>query len=532
MQANIPKDNKKLEKYLEETKIKLEEALSEKKHLFEKINYLEEIINLIPGHVYWKNRAGIYQGCNGEMAKRLKLISNNEIIGKTVFELIPNHKELAEKACQEDEQIMTSNQRKNFEEEGLDAQDNPAVFMTNKVLLRDMEGKVKGLIGISLDITKQKQAHIAKQEFLQNMAHDLRTPLAGIIGLAQLQEMGLETLEESQEYGEMIHGAGNQLLELLNAVIKIIDTKHMTDPVKTETLDLSALAKEMQALMLPSMLSKELQFQLKLDESLPIVLSDRIKLKRILINLLSNAVKFTKAGEVSLDIKLLSIEDTQANVKISVSDTGIGMAQDTLDKIFDRFYRAHPSYLGEYSGFGLGLHLVKEGIKELHGEIKVYSEEGQGSQFVLHFKFPLAHKDLNKTENTRSLNKLIHKGSVLLAEDNALVRYAVKNLLEDIGYEVEEVVDGKAALEVLKSKTFRWALLDMGLPQIKGTEVCKQYRQWEKEMDKSHLPIFVLTGHSVEEVSKECKEAGVDKVFTKPLSQKIVHAIEVLSDVY
>lgn len=494
-------------------------------------DFFLSIISEAPGHFYWKDTEGIYRGANNAQAIFLGYKSGKDLVGKTDFDLFS--KEQAEVLWEIDRQVIETGKEYSIEETVNDHNGNRIIFFSRKITLYDpCTKKIIGIIGTSLDITKQKQAHIAKQEFLQNMAHDLRTPLAGIIGLAQLQEMGLETLEESQEYGEMIHGAGNQLLELLNAVIKIIDTKHMTDPVKTETLDLSALAKEMQALMLPSMLSKELQFQLKLDESLPIVLSDRIKLKRILINLLSNAVKFTKAGEVSLDIKLLSIEDTQANVKISVSDTGIGMAQDTLDKIFDRFYRAHPSYLGEYSGFGLGLHLVKEGIKELHGEIKVYSEEGQGSQFVLHFKFPLAHKDLNKTENTRSLNKLIHKGSVLLAEDNALVRYAVKNLLEDIGYEVEEVVDGKAALEVLKSKTFRWALLDMGLPQIKGSEVCKQYRQWEKEMDKSHLPIFVLTGHSVEEVSKECKEAGVDKVFTKPLSQKIVHAIEVLSDVY
>jgi two-component system aerobic respiration control sensor histidine kinase ArcB len=243
--------------------------------------------------------------------------------------------------------------------------------------------KIEYVMGISINITKIKQAH------LKNMAHDLRTPLTGMIGLAQLQEMGLDSLEEYKQYGQMICGAGNQLLELLNAVISTLDTEHMTDSVKVEPLDLSGFARELFVLMEPAVYTQGLKFKLEVDKDLPLIVSDRIKLKRILINLLSNAVKFTQQGKISLAIKLLSIENNHASIEMRVSDTGIGIAEENLTKIFDRFYRVHPAYLAEYTGHGMGLYLVKEALNLLGGEINVSSKQGEGTCFVLHFEFPL-----------------------------------------------------------------------------------------------------------------------------------------------
>jgi two-component system aerobic respiration control sensor histidine kinase ArcB len=253
-----------------------------------------------------------------------------------------------------------------------------------------------GVLGLAMDITQQKQAEQAKQAFLQNMAHDLRTPLAGIIGLASLQAIGdASTPEEVKDYGRMIHGAGEQLLELLNAVVNVIDTEHMTDSVKAEPLHLPELAKELYVLMEPSVQSKGLRFQIKLNDNLPTVLSDSIKLKRILLNLLSNAVKFTKRGKISLAVKLLSIRNKQATIEICISDTGIGIEEDKLEKIFDRFYRAHPSYSSPYSGYGIGLYLVKTALKLLGGKIKVSSKKGKGTCFTLQLRFLLSNEEAN-----------------------------------------------------------------------------------------------------------------------------------------
>ena len=218
-------------------------------------------------------------------------------------------------------------------------------------------------------------------------------------------------------------------------------------------------------------------------------------------------------------------------IEMRVSDTGIGIAKENLGKIFDRFYRAHPSYLAEYTGYGIGLYLVKETLALLDGTIDVSSEEGKGTCFTLHFKFPLADKNPEKIgENVQSTSevqsKSVHTGPVLIAEDNAIVLRVVKNLLKKAGYEVIATVDGKAALETLQNNRFAWALLDIGLPELKGTEACKQYRQWEKENNKPRLPIFALTGHSVDEVAGECRESGIDQIFTKPLTDKIIQEIE------
>lgn len=393
------------------------------------------------------------------------------------------------------------------------------------------------ILVISFDITDRKQAYIAKQEFLQNMAHDIRTPLSGVIGVAQLQEMGLtKDLEEAKEFGRMIHETGNQLLELLNTVINTIDTEHMTDPVKTEPLDLGGLARELQALFQPNLLTKQqLQLCLALDQQLPIVLTDRIKLKRILINILSNAIKFTKEGKITFGIRLLSVENNQANIEVTVTDTGIGIEQDKLDKIFDRFYRVHPSYLAEYEGYGVGLYAVKQTLELLKGQINVHSKLGQGTRFTLLFNFPLAHNVsdpitdavLLPSPEAQTQSQVTQTATVLIAEDNVIACSVLKRSLEEAGYTVTATSDGEAALAILKSQAFDWALLDIGLPGLRGTEVCQQYRQWEKEQHhQTHLPVFALTGHAVSEVEDECKETGIDQAFTKPFTNKMLQEIE------
>ncbi|MFM2322822.1 MAG: hypothetical protein RLZZ225_975 [Pseudomonadota bacterium] len=300
-------------------------------------------------------------------------------------------------------------------------------FITIKVPY--VQGGFRGVMGLSIDITAIKQAEMAKQEFLMNMAHDLRTPLAGIIGLSSIQADGKMKQQEQQQYGAWIHGASKQLLELLNSVIEITATEHQIEPIKKEIIDLIQLAKELKTLMQPSLQSKGLQFQAKIDSALPTIISDRIKLKRLLLNLLGNAVKFTEQGGISLEIKQISLENDQTNLEMCVTDTGIGIAKDKLDKIFDRFYRVYPSYQAEYKGYGIGLYLVKKTVESLSGEIKVSSEEGVGSRFILRFTFPVAGAVIDKESAITTLQLPIStsylepgklEGTVLAAEDNDL----------------------------------------------------------------------------------------------------------------
>lgn len=492
----------------------------------EKIYTLSFILQKIPGSIYWKNRNGVYLGLNDYAKKVMCQLGFNEtVIGQTDHDIFP--KVMANEFRKSDLNVLSGN-HVTKEEITTSPDGKKRIFLSSKIPLPDKSEKIVGILGISIDITAQKQAYIAKQEFLQNMAHDIRTPLAGVIGLAQLQAGGLESLEESKEYGQMIYETGNQLLDLLNAVIKVIDTEQMTDSVKIEPLDLSGLTKELYALMEPAVYTKGLKLTLEIDQDLPLVLSDRIKLKRIFLNILSNAVKFTKVGEIRFTVKLLEIEKGCVKVEVKIADTGIGIAKENINKIFDRFYREHPSYLAEYSGYGLGLYFAKEMLSLLGGEINVASEEGKGSCFTLYFIFPLAHENLDKIETVLASSKKSQgkTGSVLIAEDNTIVLRVLQNQLEGAGYEVMVTMDGQAALEALKTHSFCWALLDIGLPKLKGTEVCKQYRGWEKKKNKPHLPIFVLTAHSVNEVKKECDEAGIDLIFMKSFNDRLIREIE------
>jgi signal transduction histidine kinase/ActR/RegA family two-component response regulator len=394
-------------------------------------------------------------------------------------------------------------------------------------------GEIIGVLGLSIDITEKKQSEIAKQEFLMNMAHDLRTPLLGIIGLANIQANKKMDQQDQQQYGQWIQGASEQLLELLNSAISVKTVGHRIDYIKKEKINLTQLAHELQTLMKPSLQSKALNFQLCLDSNLVVVISDRIKLKRILLNLLSNAVKFTKQGKITLKMDVISIANNRVQIVMHIIDTGIGISKDKLEKIFDRFYRVHPSCLAEYTGYGLGLFLVKTATESLGGKVKVSSEKRKGSCFSLEFNFILAEQDTNTllpthaeaTLEPQSISDLL-KGSVLVAEDNPLVLYVEKKMLVDLGYQVITTSNGVEALQTLKTQVFNWALLDIGLPALDGIEVTRHFREWEKLNNKPHLPIFALTAHAEEKVKRQCKEVGFNQVLLKPFTEQDIKVIE------
>ncbi len=502
-----------------------------------KTNTYESLLNIIakaPGHFYWKDKEGVYQGSNDAQAIFLGYKSGKDLIGKTDFDL--PWKAQASYLQKIDKQVMETEKEYSVEEIVDSYAGIKTIFFSRKIPLYDPKTKkVIGIIGTSLDITASKQAEIAKQEFLMNMAHDLRTPLAGIIGLSSIQADSKMEPQEQQEYGQMIQGASEQLLELLNSVIEVTATEHQVEQLKKEPIDLSQLSDELQTLMQPSLQSKGLQFQVKVDSILPVIISDRIKLKRLLLNILSNAVKFTLQGRIALEINQLSAENNRAKIEIQISDTGIGITKDNIDKIFERFYRVHPSYEGEYKGYGIGLYLVKKTVELLNGDIKVASEQGKGSCFTLCFNFPLAGAIIDKESSVNTLQQPVptsylesekRKGMVLVAEDNDLVLHVVKNILVKLGYEVTAVTEGNAALNALQTQSFVLALLDIGLPNLDGTEVARRYRQWEQENNKPHLPLFALTAHAEGTVSEKCKEAGIDYILKKPFTENDIQVLE------
>lgn len=234
-----------------------------------------------------------------------------------------------------------------------------------------------GIVIISFDITEKKQAERAKSAFVMNMAHDIRTPFSGIVGLAQCQAMyGLKTPEDVKDYGTMIYQSGNQLLEILDSVIVALDKNNIED-IKKENINLYEFAQEMEELITPSISIKNLEFELNVDKNIGEIVTDKIRLKQILANLLSNAVKFTPKGKVTL-----SFERTTDNLKIEVSDTGIGIDESNQERIFGKYEKIKPSYESStFTGVGMGLYLSKQLVEKLGGKISLTSSLGNGSTF-------------------------------------------------------------------------------------------------------------------------------------------------------
>lgn len=506
----------------------------------------ERIIKDLPNYIFVKDSDLVYQLCN----QNFVLAVGGSPIGKNDYEL-PWDKSSARLYQEEDKYVLSTGKSILNKEVPMILLKEEKYLSVCKAPLYDQNGKIVGILGVYVDITEKKKAekiiiqakiaaesaNKAKTEFIMNMSHDLRTPLAGIIGLSSIQAKD-GTGDEDRKLGKWVHDAGEQLLDLINSVIEVTAAEHPLDRIKKEKIDLMKLADELEALMQPTIQSKKLIFQLKLDPCLPIIISDKIKLKTIFLNLLSNAIKFTKEGEVSLEINLSSITSEHAKIEIHITDTGIGIAKDKLDKIFDRFYRAYPSYKAEYTGYGIGLFLVKKAVELLGGKIKVFSEEGKGSSFTLEFSFPLAEENIERKSHATSPQSISQSeadkrtGSVLVAEDNNLVLFAVKSILIKLGYEVTSAIDGNAALHALQTQSFVWVLLDIGLPDLDGTEIVRQYRQWEQENKKPHLPIFALTAHAEKTIKDKCKKVGFDYVLKKPFTEKDIPIIEQVIDNY
>ena len=491
-------------------------------------NLVFQLVDLLPVSVFWKNRDGVYLGCNINFARALGFKSVKNIIGKTDADLVTRN--LSVHYQNDDKEVIISGVPKlNIEEKQNFPGGKKLIILTSKVPIFSQDKEIIGVLGVYNDITSlklaQEKAEIAnkvKTEFIMNMSHDLRTPLSGIIGLSSLQTVeGTEA--QDRQYGQWIKGAGEQLLELLNLVLEVTAAEHHIEAIAKDAFLLQQFAEELQTLMQPTIVTKGLEFQIKLDSQLPLIITDRNKLKRLVLNLLANAIKFTKKGKVKLEIKLLSIEECKATIAIVISDTGIGMPQDKLDKIFDRFYRVHPTYEAEYAGYGIGLFLVKKVVELLGGEIKVSSVEGKGSCFTTTFEFPLAEQNSVSQQPISKIAKQTE--SVLVVEDNSLALHVAERLLVNLGYQVTVVSDGKTALNVLQTQCFDWVLLDIGLPGLTGNEVAKKYRQWEKQQNKSRIPLFALTAHA-NEIRNKCEQVGFDYILNKPFTEKDLQIIK------
>lgn len=524
--------------------------------------FFEHIVSAVPGSIYWKNKEGVYLGCNEYMVKTAGLNSADQIVGKTDYQLWPTQ---AEVLRSNDHEVMTTGLPVRIEESVILHGGKQRFFAVVKMPLRDADHNIVGIIGNSLDITELKNTQLelekakeqaeamskAKSEFISNMSHDVKTPLSGIIGLAEILRNKLPNHES--EFIDDIIVSGRQLMNFFDNCLEMARSEETSLILMKERFSLRAMLNQVIELFHPATKSKNLAFFIDYDETIPTTLiGNRSGIYRVLINLVGNAIKFTQQGSVIIYAKLSKKSNfKEAIIKLSVEDTGIGIPKDKQQVIFERFTRLVPSYRGTYEGSGVGLYIVDKFVKLMKGEVYVNSDEGEGSQFivVLPLEIPLladseyaedkikiSASSLAKTEHLQlsesnipelrefflTANQKLSK--VLLIEDHVMTQKIAESILTSLNLQVDIASCGEKALELFKPGKYSLTVVDIGLPDIPGHNVIKRFREMEKRTPY-HVPAIALTAHATETMREECLQAGLEEVHCKPLSTELAKYI-------
>jgi two-component system aerobic respiration control sensor histidine kinase ArcB len=512
---------------------------------------LDHLLTKMPAnvHFYWKNKAGIYLGCNDIQAKSLGLDNGREVVGKTDFDL-PWDRELAKRFWENDREVLTTGQPKSVEESTL-INGEPAVVISLKTPLKDKWGQVSGILGISVDVTKQKKiekrliqakealevANEAKQEFLQNMRHDIRTPLAGITGCAEIIKSMAED-PKIKEYADHLVHSSQALTNLLNEVLELIQVGSQSQPLLKQKFNVKVLLERIIHLNQARSAQKNLSLVCHYDASIPpFLIGDPLRIERILLELITNALNFTAEGEVAVSAKLIRSFNGEVILEVKVADTGMGIPREKQSDVFTRFKRLSPSYRGIYLGAGLGLSIIKQLMDDIEGELYFESEDGKGSIFtcILPLKAALpesASRDNlstllppTQTESSSIADSQCHTPfSILLVEDNELAAKVATLLLTRLGANVTLASTGKAAIEEAATKNYDLVLLDIGLPDMSGVIVAQKIREFEAKKNKS-TSIVALTAHVGKEEEQAYLDAGINEVFSKPLTEAVARQL-------
>lgn len=518
---------------------------------------INTIIDCLPGAVYWKDREGRYMGCNKVVATMAGFTSPADLLGKTDYDLCWH--EFADDWRILDNTVIQEGTTIKREERVKLASGAIITELTFKTPLRDQHGEIIGIIGTSLDITERKEmeaalresqlaanaASQAKTEFLENMRHDIRTPLTGIVGFSEILKS--ESKEPHiREYADNLIASSHALLGLMDEVLEAVRVSTGDIPILKIKFNLIETFEQVIDLYRSKALAKHLNLSLSLGADLPnFVIGDRIRLYRIALELIGNALNFTDKGQVKVDVKLAKKENRHLVLKVIVSDSGMGIPKDKQQEIYLQFKRLTPSYQGIYQGAGLGLFVVKQFVDELEGEIYVVSEQHKGSTFtcLIPLQLPLLDDDsgvehsalpsvlkpritpaIASSQNQTLINS--NESSILIIEDNFIAQTVAKTILSAMNCRIDVASNGEDALKLYAQNNYDLIFMDIGLGEgMDGYEVTQYIRANSKEVKP--IPIIALTAHAADESKQRCIEAGMNTVLTKPLTQ--IHAKEILN---
>ena len=379
---------------------------------------------------------------------------------------------------------------------------------------------------LEIALKKAEDASLAKTRFLNNMSHDIRTPMNVILGYAQLMEDELKgkDMPETLEHLEKMQQSGNLLLSIINNVLDMARIESGRMELDENYCRIEDVRKSLFAVFDEKARKKNIALHYTMNVEHEHVLTDVTKVKEIFVNILSNAIKYTPSGGsvmISVD-ELPCDEPGYMIVRNRVSDTGIGMSQDYMTKIFDAFTREQNTTKSKIAGTGLGMSIVRKYVDLLGGTIDVESELGKGSTITVTLKHKIADESYyvkKHIEESGTGSEILEGGNILLAEDNDLNAEITEAILERAGIKTERVEDGIQCvnmIEKMPADTYDMILMDIQMPKMNGYKATQAIRRLP-DKDKACIPIIAMTANAFEEDKRDALAVGMNGHIAKPI---------------
>ncbi|MGN1295182.1 MAG: ATP-binding protein, partial [Bacilli bacterium] len=386
---------------------------------------------------------------------------------------------------------------------------------------------------LEVALEKAEYASKAKSAFLFNMSHDIRTPMNAIINLSELMEKHIDEKDKVLSYVHKLRGAGDVLLSLINNVLEMARIESGKLSINETLSDLCELESIFDSVFEDMLLKKNIKMIRNFAFTHRYVMCDQTKLKEVILNIVSNAVKYTK-NEGVIEVSIYEdheLEEGYSDFKFIVKDNGIGMSKEFLPLIFDEFSRERNSTESRVNGTGLGMAIVRNLVKLMNGEINIDSELGKGTIVTIDIPLKIvSYEAIDKQEEKSSqIDKNLFKGKrILLAEDNDLNAEIAQTILEEEGFIIVRVSDGKECVNILEKENedyFNLILMDIQMPHMDGYKATEYIRHLEGK--RSYIPILAMTANAFEEDKKKAFQSGMNGHIAKPID--INELLKVLS---
>ncbi len=383
------------------------------------------------------------------------------------------------------------------------------------ILLYDIS--IRNKLEKQLRFEKQRADHNAelKEQFMANMSHEIRTPMNAIIGFTHLLSKTNLTPEQLTFLGA-IETSGNNLLNLINDILDFSKIEAGKMSLERIPIPLHEFLDSIALLFTNKAKERPIHFSVQLSANLPqTIIGDPTRLSQILVNLINNAIKFTSEGSVTLHVSSKPISSTQAVISFVVKDTGIGIDEDKIEQIFDRFNQGNRQTTRLYGGTGLGLSIVKSLTDLQNGQVTVKSKLGIGSEFTVSIPFTLSERIESSSANPVPVSQLVGSPLILLAEDNELNKLLATQYLTGFGCKVITASNGLEAIEKVKVNQPDLILMDIQMPEMDGYEASERIRS----LVKKPIPIIAMTAHVLPGEKEKCLNHGMNDYLTKPFEE-------------